>query len=135
MDIPTPPSGHGFVALNSCGFAFWWLLILLVHLTTFAYNACFALFYWSVDALYLMFALASHARAHQDELKERQTVVDRSHLPDKLLRMAAPIVHGWWPSDTCGSICDPYIEHHSASEPAARRQIWMSVDNLEVPLR
>ncbi|KAG3188592.1 hypothetical protein PC128_g12130 [Phytophthora cactorum] len=61
--------------------------------------------------------------------------IGKSHLPDKLLRMAAPIVHGWWPSDTCGSICDPYIEHHSASEPAARRQIWMSVDNLEVPLR
>ncbi|KAF1785458.1 hypothetical protein GQ600_14486 [Phytophthora cactorum] len=60
MDIPTSPSGHGFVSLNSCGFAFWWLIIFFFHLTTFAYNACFALCYWNVDDLYLMFALASH---------------------------------------------------------------------------
>ncbi|EEY64858.1 uncharacterized protein PITG_16171 [Phytophthora infestans T30-4] len=49
-----------FVTMNASGFSLWWFIILLVHLTTFAYNMGFALFYWNVTDWYLMFALASH---------------------------------------------------------------------------
>ncbi|RLN67188.1 hypothetical protein BBJ28_00022362, partial [Nothophytophthora sp. Chile5] len=49
------------VSLSPCGFAFWWLSLLAVHLVTCAYTAGYAKFYWGYDLTYLSHSLESYA--------------------------------------------------------------------------
>ncbi|GMF23580.1 unnamed protein product [Phytophthora lilii] len=50
----------GFVTLSYCGFTFWWLVILAVHLVTFLFNVCYAKFYWDFGDTFLSYSLEAY---------------------------------------------------------------------------
>jgi hypothetical protein len=51
---------YGFLTLSFGGFALWWLVILGVHLIAFAFNACYAKFYWDFGDTFLSFSLEAY---------------------------------------------------------------------------
>lgn len=58
----TPSSGDEteFLVLSRWGFAFWWVVILLIHLITFIFNACYAKFYWVFGSTFLSTSLETY---------------------------------------------------------------------------
>ncbi|ETO62454.1 hypothetical protein F444_19636 [Phytophthora nicotianae P1976] len=46
-------SSSQYVDLGPCSFAVWWVIIIVVHLVTFGYNAAYAIFYYEFQKMYL----------------------------------------------------------------------------------
>jgi hypothetical protein len=57
------PAEHGtqLVNLSPCGFAFWWLFILGVHVVTCAYSVFYAKLYWGFESTLLSYILAENS--------------------------------------------------------------------------